>query len=102
MKSLVKRLRLSQAEWKSIQERMQESQQGFSSYALSCMLNAKKKNKQNAINREFVAELAKWGNNLNQVARHLNTQKSGLDRVGLEMLKRIEGHLQAIRDKNGC
>ncbi|OOX97229.1 molybdopterin-guanine dinucleotide biosynthesis protein MobC, partial [Campylobacter coli] len=41
--------------------------------------------------------LSKWGNNLNQVAKHLNSNKSGLDRVGLEMLSRIENHLKELR-----
>ncbi|EJB5981359.1 plasmid mobilization relaxosome protein MobC, partial [Campylobacter coli] len=47
-------------------------------------------------------ELAKWGNNLNQIAKHLNSNKGGMDRVGLEMLKRIEEHLQELRLQNGC
>lgn len=55
------------------------------------------KKKQISINRDFITELAKWGNNLNQVAKHLNTNKSGLDRVGLEMLSRIETHLRELR-----
>ncbi|MBW1409935.1 molybdopterin-guanine dinucleotide biosynthesis protein MobC [Campylobacter jejuni] len=49
------------------------------------------------MNRDFIAELSKWGNNLNQVAKHLNTSKGGLDRVGLEMLSRIENHLKELR-----
>ncbi|EAI6704314.1 MobC family plasmid mobilization relaxosome protein [Campylobacter jejuni] len=55
------------------------------------------KKKQTPINRDFIAELAKWGNNLNQVAKHLNTNKNGLDRVGLEMLSHIEKHLKELR-----
>ncbi|MCW1493356.1 plasmid mobilization relaxosome protein MobC [Campylobacter jejuni] len=43
-------------------------------------------------------ELAKWGNNLNQVAKHLNTKKGGIDRVALEMLSKIENHLKELRE----
>ena len=101
-KSLTKRLRLSQDEWESIQEKMKlESQENFSKFALASMLNKTPK-KQVGVNKEFVIELAKWGNNLNQIAKHLNSNKGGMDRVGLEMLKRIEEHLQALRLQNGC
>ena len=101
MKSLSKRLRLSQEEWESIQEKMKlESQENFSKFALSRLNKTPKK--QVGVNKEFVIELAKWGNNLNQIAKHLNSNKGGMDRVGLEMLKRIEEHLQALRLQNGC
>ena len=55
------------------------------------------KRKTSHIKRDFITELAKWGNNLKQVAKHLNTKKKGLDRVGLEMLSRIEKHLQDLK-----
>ncbi|MFA4763313.1 plasmid mobilization relaxosome protein MobC, partial [Helicobacter pylori] len=29
-------------------------------------------------NKELVIELAKWGNNLNQIAKHLNTNQGAL------------------------
>ncbi|EGP8019625.1 MobC family plasmid mobilization relaxosome protein [Campylobacter jejuni] len=61
------------------------------------MLKQKSLKRQTPINRDFIAELSKWGNNLNQVAKHLNTSKGGLDRVGLEMLSRIENHLKELR-----
>ena len=102
MKNVTKRLRLTQNEWEHIQKRMQDTQESFSSYALSCMLNTKRKKIESAINRDLVIELARWGNNLNQVSKHLNTKKGGLDRVGLEMLRRIEEHLHALRVANGC
>ncbi|HEF1389629.1 TPA: plasmid mobilization relaxosome protein MobC [Campylobacter jejuni] len=98
MKTLTKRLRLSQDEWEQIQIKLKESELNFSSFALNSMLKQKAiKKKQISINRDFITELAKWGNNLNQVAKHLNTNKSGLDRVGLEMLSRIETHLRELR-----
>ncbi|ELH9746015.1 plasmid mobilization relaxosome protein MobC [Campylobacter jejuni] len=98
MKTLTKRLRLSQDEWEQIQIKLKESELNFSSFALKSMLKQKSlKRKQTPINRDFIAELSKWGNNLNQVAKHLNTSKGGLDRVGLKMLSRIENHLKELR-----
>lgn len=102
MKSVVKSLRFSKEQYEIIEKAMKEQELNFSEYALLCMLKQKAKRKQNPIHRAFINELAKWGNNLNQVAKHLNTNKAGLDRVAFEMLKRIEEHLQAIRAKNGC
>lgn len=53
MKSLTKRLRLSQDEWESIQKKMKlESQENFSKFALSSMLNKTPK-KQVGVNKEF-------------------------------------------------
>ena len=76
----------------------------FTQYAINSMLQNKisKKKTQVLQNKELIIEIAKWGNNLNQIAKHLNTKKSGLDRVGLEMLGRIESHLSEIRAKYGC
>ncbi|EAK0451864.1 MobC family plasmid mobilization relaxosome protein, partial [Campylobacter lari] len=54
--------------------------------------------KKNKIDQDFILELAKWGNNLNQVAKHLNAKKGGIDRVALEMLSKIENHLKELRE----
>ncbi|WP_435366793.1 plasmid mobilization protein [Campylobacter coli] len=98
MKTLTKRLRLAQNEWEQIESKLKESELSFSSFALASMLGQKSlKRKQTPINRDFIAELSRWGNNLNQVAKHLNSNKGGLDRVGLEMLSRIENHLKELR-----
>lgn len=102
MKSVIKSLRLSQEQWEVIESKAKEQEQSFTSFALSAMLNHKSRRNKAKENQALVIELAKWGNNLNQVAKHLNTNKKGLDRVGLEMLARIESHLQAIRAKNDC
>lgn len=104
MKSITKSLRLTQKQWESINLKVQESGLTFSQYAINKLdsSNETKKQKQMRANRELIIELAKQGNNLNQLTKHLNTQKSGLDRVGLEMLKRIEEHLNAIRIRYDC
>ncbi|WP_143432388.1 plasmid mobilization relaxosome protein MobC, partial [Helicobacter pylori] len=46
-----------------------------------------------------VIELAKWGNNLNQIAKHLNTNKGAWDRLGLEQLIEISNQLEQLRSK---
>ncbi|OOY00765.1 hypothetical protein BOQ02_09815 [Campylobacter coli] len=98
MKTIIKTLRLEANQWEEIESKLKESELTFSSFALTSMLDKKTlKRKQSPINRDFITELAKWGNNLNQVAKHLNAKKGGLDRVGLEMLSRIENHLKELR-----
>ena len=101
MKSIVKSIRLSKEQLEQINGKLGDMT--FSEFALLAMLNeTPKKAKRLKENRALVIELAKWGNNLNQVARHLNVERRGVDRVALEMLKRIEEHLKAIRLSNGC
>jgi precorrin-6B methylase 1 len=101
MKSIVKSIRLSKEQLEQINDKL--CGMSFSEFALLAMLNeTPKKAKRLKENRTLIVELAKWGNNLNQVAKHLNAERRGVDRVALEMLKRIEEHLKAIRLSNGC
>jgi precorrin-6B methylase 1 len=101
MKSIVKSIRLSKEQLEQISDKL--CGMTFSEFALLAMLNeTPKKAKRLKENRTLIVELAKWGNNLNQVAKHLNAERRGVDRVALEMLKRIEEHLKAIRLSNGC
>ncbi|WP_033596373.1 plasmid mobilization relaxosome protein MobC, partial [Helicobacter pylori] len=59
-----------------------------------------KSKKQKAIaNKELIIELVKWGNNLNQIAKHLNANKGAWDRLGLEQLIEISYQLEQIRSK---
>lgn len=104
MKSVVRSIRILIEQEQVIREKMQEQGLTFTQYALNSMLKGKtpKKESRALQNKELIIELTKWGNNLNQVAKHLNTTKGGLDRVGLEMLGRIEAHLQEIRAKYDC
>lgn len=121
MKSFTKSIRIPTEQWLAIELQMQSKGLNFTEFALLAMLDkdklqaikdkpfippkpqkTTKKQKHNQANQELIIELAKWGNNLNQVAKHLNTTKGGLDRVGLEMLGRIEAHLQEIRVKYDC
>ncbi|WP_233708678.1 plasmid mobilization relaxosome protein MobC, partial [Helicobacter bizzozeronii] len=72
-----------------IQFEMKKSHLNFSQFALTSMLKTQPKfsaKKARALaNKDLIIELAKWGNNLNQIAKHLNTQKS-MDKISLKML----------------
>ncbi|OOQ32212.1 molybdopterin-guanine dinucleotide biosynthesis protein MobC [Helicobacter pylori] len=83
-KQIIKSLRLSQKQWQTIQNQMQEKNLNFSQLVLNSLLiqnsqTPTKSKKQKAIaNKELVIELAKWGNNLNQIAKCLNTNQGAL------------------------
>ncbi|MFP6044603.1 plasmid mobilization protein [Helicobacter pylori] len=104
-KNITKRLRLNQTEWQTIQTQMQEKNLNFSQLVLNSLLTQNsqtptKSKKQKAIaNKELVIELAKWGNNLNQIAKCLNTNKGAWDRLALEQLIEISYQLEQIRSK---
>ncbi|MGL2378876.1 plasmid mobilization protein [Helicobacter pylori] len=104
-KQVIKSLRLSKEQWQTIQTQMQEKNLNFSQLVLNSLLNQnsqapKKSKKQKAIaNKELIIELAKWGNNLNQIAKHLNTNKGAWDRLGLEQLIEISNQLEQLRAK---
>ncbi len=104
-KQVIKSLRLSKEQWQTIQTQMQEKNLNFSQLVLNSLLiqnpqSQKKTKKQKAIaNKELVIELAKWGNNLNQIAKHLNTNKGVWDRLALEQLIEISNQLEQLRAK---
>ncbi|WP_187916156.1 plasmid mobilization protein [Helicobacter pylori] len=104
-KNIIKRLRLNQTEWQTIQTQMQEKNLNFSQLVLNSLLTQNsqayiKPKKQKAIaNKKLIIELAKWGNNLNQIAKHLNTNKGAWDRLGLEQLIEISHQLEQLRAK---
>ncbi len=83
-KQIIKSLRLSKKQWQTIQTQMQEKNLNFSQLVLNSLLHQNsqtpiKSKKQKAIaNKELVIELAKWGNNLNQIAKNLNTNQGAL------------------------
>lgn len=97
-RNIIRQVRLSKAEWDIIRDKMQSKEQCFSDFARECLLKTRANSRKTPINRAFIAELCKWGNNLNQVSRHLNTNKS-LDKVALSMLSRIESHLKELKER---
>ncbi|GAA8108793.1 hypothetical protein Kazakh3190_15240 [Helicobacter pylori] len=104
-KQVIKSLRLSKEQWQTIQTQMQEKNLNFSQLVLNSLLRQNsqtpiKSKKQKAIaNKELVIELAKWGNNLNQIAKCLNTNKGAWDRLALEQLIEISNQLEQLRAK---
>ena len=81
-KNIIKKLRLTDAEWSAIEKKLKETGMTFSKFALSSMLSRRIRL---PVERELLAELAKQGNNLNQIAARLNSGES-LDRVGLKII----------------
>ncbi|WP_033744643.1 plasmid mobilization protein [Helicobacter pylori] len=104
-KNITKRLRLNQTEWQTIQTQMQEKNLNFSQLVLNSLLTqnsqtpTKSKKQKAIVNKELIIELAKWGNNLNQIAKHLNTNKGVWDRLALEQLIEISHQLEQLRSK---
>ncbi len=104
-KQVIKSLRLSKEQWQTIQTQMQEKNLNFSQLVLNSLLHqnsqtpTKSKKQKAIVNKELIIELAKWGNNLNQIAKHLNTNKGAWDRLGLEQLIEISNQLEQIRSK---
>lgn len=95
-KNLVKRLRLSEAEAEAIDLKMQElGISNFSEFALLKMLDKRHYNK--SLKRELIYELHKIGNNLNQIAKELNTNKDGIiNKIALATLSEIQELTQKI------
>ncbi len=104
-KQVIKSLRLSKKQWQTIQTQMQEKNLNFSQLVLSSLLHqnsqtpTKSKKQKAIVNKKLIIELAKWGNNLNQIAKHLNTNKGAWDRLGLEQLIEISNQLEQLRAK---
>ncbi|MGL2390469.1 plasmid mobilization protein [Helicobacter pylori] len=104
-KQVIKSLRLSKEQWQTIQTQMQEKNLNFSQLVLNSLLiqssqaHVKSKKQKAIANKKLIIELAKWGNNLNQIAKHLNTNKGAWDRLALEQLIEISNQLEQLRAK---
>ncbi len=104
-KQVIKSLRLSKEQWQTIQTQMQEKNLNFSQLVLNSLLTqnsqtpTKSKKQKAIVNKELIIELAKWGNNLNQIAKHLNINKGVWDRLALEQLIEISNQLEQLRAK---
>ena len=96
MKSIVKSVRLSKEQLEQINGKLGDMT--FSEFALLAMLNeTPKKEKRLRENRALIIELAKWGNNLNQVAKHLNAERE-VDSTEQKALARKRGLDDKIRE----
>ena len=90
-KNIIKKLRLTDAEWSAIEKKLKETGMTFSKFALSSMLSRRIR---------LPIELSKQGNNLNQVAARLNRDES-LDRVGLKIIADDNAVLRQIYEMLG-
>ena len=96
-KNIIKKLRLTDAEWLAIEKKLKETGITFSKFALSSMLSRRIRL---PIERELLTELSKQGNNLNQIAARLNSGKS-LDRVAIRILTENNALLRQIYEMLG-
>ena len=96
-KNIIKKLRLTDAEWSAIEKKLKETGMTFSKFALSSMLSRRIRL---PIERELLVELSRHGNNLNQVAAKLNSGES-LDSVGLRILADTNTILRRIYERLG-
>ena len=96
-KNIIKKLRLTDAEWSAIEKKLKETGMTFSKFALSSMLSRRIRL---PIERELLTELSKQGNNLNQIAAKLNSGES-LDRVGLRIIAENNSILRRIYKRLG-
>ncbi len=96
-KNIIKKLRLTSAEWSAIEKKLKETGMTFSKFALSSMLSRRIRL---PIERELLVELSRHGNNLNQVAAKLNSGES-LDSVGLRILADTNTILRRIYEMLG-
>lgn len=92
-KEIRKTIRFSEDEFSKIQELMSEHKLTFAEFARASIL--KKKIKTN-LTKDLLFEINRVGNNLNQIARKVN---SGSDRKNLLIeLIQIRKELEAIKD----
>ena len=66
-----KTIRFSENEWKSIEEKLTKSETTFTEFARSAILRKKLKL---PIEKELIYELNRIGNNLNQIAKAVNSK----------------------------
>ena len=92
-KDVRKTLRFSPEEFAQIQQELESANVSFSTFARSAIL---KKKIRLPIERELLTELSRIGNNLNQIAKAVNSQER---RAVLTELVEIEKQLKEL--KNG-
>lgn len=71
-----KTIRLTQSELEKIMQKADELQMNFSEYIVYCSLNKNSSSKRQPLYKELITQIAKIGNNLNQLTKICNTEKS--------------------------
>lgn len=93
-KTITKILRLTPSEQEKIQAKLDElGGISFSKFAINAMLS--RSLTKTPITKELILELSRQGNNLNQIAKHLN-QGTSLDRVGLSLINQALERLNSL------
>ena len=83
-KKIRKTIRFSETEWEQIEQKLTEHNLSFAEFARGAILNKKIKTK---LTTDYIFQLQKIGNNLNQIAKNLNSKKS--DIPSSEILKTL-------------
>jgi len=83
-KQIRKTIRFSEDEFTQIEDKLKEHNLSFSEFSRSAILRKKIKTK---LTLDYIFQLQKIGNNLNQIAKGLNSQKS--DIPNSEILRKL-------------
>jgi len=83
-KDIRKTIRFSEDEFSKVEEKLNEHNLTFAEFARGAILNKKVKTK---LTQSYIFQLQKIGNNLNQIAKNLNSKKS--DIPNSEILKTL-------------
>ena len=75
-KSIRKTIRFSPDQLKKITEKANDLQLNFSQYIVYSATNQRVGSKKNPLYKDLITQLAKVGNNLNQIAKICNTEKT--------------------------
>jgi hypothetical protein len=87
-RTIIMRFRVNPEEHLIIKDNAGKQQVG--PFVRDLALGKKSKRRTPPVNKELVREISRVGNNLNQIARHINTsKKSGLDVSAIEVLSEI-------------
>ncbi|MCZ6156986.1 plasmid mobilization relaxosome protein MobC [Campylobacter ureolyticus] len=97
-KSIRKTIRFTDDEFSTIKEKMDlGNYSNFTEFALHSMIN-KKPSKAKSINKEYLLELNRIGNNLNQLTRKLN-KGDRLNNLGLSAIIDIRDSINSLKEK---
>jgi hypothetical protein len=97
-RSIRKTIRFTDDEFSTIKEKMDlGNYSNFTEFALHSMIN-KKPSKAKSINKEYLLELSRIGNNLNQLTRKLN-KGDRLNNLGLSAIIDIRDSINSLKEK---
>ena len=95
-KNIRKTIRFTEDEFAKIEQKLIEHNLSFSEFSRSAILQKKIKTK---LTIDYIFQLQKIGNNLNQIAKNLNSKKTDIPNSKiLESLVRIEKLIESEND----